>query len=60
MRCDRTLHFGVPLMAVYAVLFAYCGAAHAQDTQAPQDQTVADAARQARAARKTRRLSLRK
>jgi len=52
MRYDRTLRFGVPLMAVYAVLFVYCGAAHAQDAQAPQDQSVADAARQARAAKK--------
>ena len=52
MRYDRTLRFGMPLMAVYAVLFVHCGAAHAQDTQAPQDQSVADAARQARAAKK--------
>lgn len=52
MRYDRTLRFGVPLMAVCAVLFVYCGAAHAQDAQAPQDQSVADAARQARAAKK--------
>jgi hypothetical protein len=52
MRYDRTLRFGVSLTAVYAVLFVYCGAAHAQDAQAPQDQSVADAARQARAAKK--------
>jgi hypothetical protein len=52
MRYDRTLRFGVSLMAVYAVLFVYCGAAHAQDTQAAQDQSVADAARQARVAKK--------
>ena len=32
MRYDRTLRFGVPLMAVYAVLFVHCGAAHSQDT----------------------------
>jgi hypothetical protein len=52
MRYDRTLRFGLPLMAACAVLFVYCEAAHGQDTQAAQDQSVADAARQARAAKK--------
>jgi hypothetical protein len=52
MRCDRTLRFGMRLMAVSAALLCCAWAAFAQDTQAPQDQSVADAARQARAAKK--------
>jgi len=52
MRYDRTLRFGVALTAVCGALLFYAGAADSQEAQASQDQSVADAARQARAAKK--------
>jgi hypothetical protein len=53
MRYDRLLRFEVLSIAVCAVLFVVSPAGYSQDTQAPQDQSVADAARQARAAKKS-------
>jgi hypothetical protein len=52
MRYDRTLRFGVALIAVCGALLFYAEASYSQEGQAPQDQSVADAARQARAAKK--------
>jgi hypothetical protein len=52
MRYDRVMRFAVPLIAASAVLFPYSAAGAPQDAQASQDRSVADAARQARAARK--------
>jgi hypothetical protein len=52
MRYDRILRVSVAPIAVCAALLSYAGAAYSQEAQAPQDQSVADAARQARAARK--------
>jgi hypothetical protein len=52
MRDYMTMRFAVPLIAACGVLFPLCTAAFPQDTQAPQDQSVADAARQARAQKK--------
>jgi hypothetical protein len=52
MRYDRILRFGGALIAAGAALWSCAGAAYAQQAQAQQDQSVADAARQARAAKK--------
>jgi hypothetical protein len=52
MRYDRTLRFDVALIAVCAALFSCSPAACSQEAQAPPDQSVANAARQARAAKK--------
>jgi hypothetical protein len=52
MRYDRILRFGGALIAAGAALLSCAGAACSQPAQAHQDQSVADAARQARAAKK--------
>lgn len=52
MRYDRILRFGVVLIAACAAFFSSSPATYSQEAQAPQDQSVADAARQARAAKK--------
>jgi hypothetical protein len=52
MRCDTTMRCAVPLLAVWGGLFLYSGVAGAQDATPPQNQSVADAARQARDAKK--------
>ncbi|MGA2430229.1 MAG: hypothetical protein ABSH13_17140 [Candidatus Acidiferrum sp.] len=52
MRCDRTMQWVVPLLAAWGAVLLYSGVASAQDAQPPQDQSVADAARQAREAKK--------
>jgi hypothetical protein len=52
MRSDRTICFAMPLLAVWAALLLASGAASAQDAPPPQSQSVADAARQAREAKK--------
>ena len=53
MRCDTTMRCVAPLLAVWGALFLYSGVAGAQDPPAPQNQSVADAARLAREAKKS-------
>lgn len=57
MRYDRMMRLAVPLIAACAVLLPYSAVASPQDTQAPQDQSVADAARQAREKKKAAKAS---
>jgi type I restriction-modification system DNA methylase subunit len=52
MRYNRIGRFGGAMIAAGAALLACAGAAYSQQAQAQQDQSVADAARQARAAKK--------
>ena len=52
MRDDKMLRFVVPVIAVCAALLSGSSIARAQDAQAPPDQSVADAARQAREQKK--------
>jgi type I restriction-modification system DNA methylase subunit len=52
MRYNRSLRFGGAWIAAGAALFSCAGAAYSQQAQAEQDQSVVDAARQARAAKK--------
>ena len=52
MRSGRTICFATPLLAVWAAVLLASGAASAQDAPPPQSQSVADAARQAREAKK--------
>jgi hypothetical protein len=54
---QHKFRFALPLIAVTALFGAYCAPAAAQDSQAQQDQSVADAARQARAAKKNAKSS---
>ena len=57
MRYDRMMRFAVPLIAACAVLFPYSAVASPQDSQATQDESVADAAREARAKKKAAKAS---
>jgi hypothetical protein len=52
MRCDRTMRYAVSPLALWSAALLYSGVASAQDAQPPQNQSVADAARQAREAKK--------
>src|SRR5277367_4523325 len=49
--------FALPLMTAAALLAGFCAPAGAQDSQTQQSQSVADAARQARAAKKNAKSS---
>jgi hypothetical protein len=52
MRCDKTMRWVMPLVAVFGAATLHCRVARAQDAPPPQNQSVADAARQAREAKK--------
>jgi hypothetical protein len=52
MRCDKTMRWVMPLVAVFVAATLHCRVARAQDAPPPQNQSVADAARQAREAKK--------
>ena len=52
MRCDRTVRRVMPLLAVLGTALVYSHATRAQEPPPPENQSVADAARQAREAKK--------
>ncbi len=52
IRSEKTMRFALLLIAVSAVVFPCCSFAYPQDPQTQQNQSVADAARQAREAKK--------